>query len=959
MGKFRHNNIMQTPPEDDLTPVRKTNLTIRFVKNLYLVIHTLVVLSVLLAAGALYLAFRPDGLSLIKTFFLEPLGIHITHTNGSLSEGFSLHGVHSKAIDAKTLTLDYNLTTILKGEHVIDAIKIDGLRIHLDDFVGDGGTSLPLPLFKLKEVSLTNIQLISAYPIELDIYGKNGSYDGKNLSFTSIQSSVKSRYANGALKGSLKKNALRGTALVYQNSAELQDTVGRFTALPHSQKIIIDELSDTRVRLRTTFSQLTSLNDPLTVLHNVSLNMDYLYENDYLDFKADYLLTHDRDHMQTSQTLRYALDGVTTTTFKGIVTSSHPLPSHVLEGKFRNDADGIAAKLTLGDATFLVQSENYENFVWNVQTSHKNLDFLPFLPHALRDSPSTLSANGTYALETQMLIGEVSASHNHGSFNGSLRYENEKFSLKGDLALAPDAPTWRNSSLKPPPNTELSLSYVKGTTYLNLNAPSLALSLENIDDRLKGSGSYLSTYFDFGGTLRDISITSVTPSVWKTLTQINSIKLFSGEYYDAEVRTKTHITYDTSLHVTTDITIPWYAAVFDSYRQYSGTNNTLSIRYDDNAILIDNYQLDIAGHNINSQHLSTLHFDDKGNLIIDDIWIFDALRLSGSVDTHTFATQVALHSDRFTYKGPEGEANAAADLLFTRDANATQTLSGRITVLDAKITYLPLQQFKVMDDDVIIIQDVRPPSDTSLFMNIQITAENALHYLTKELDVLIQPEITLWKEPKGPVQILGMVTIPKGTATTAGKKFDIKTSHLYFGGGAAINPYLDFTINHEVDYKKIQIYITHALDSPIFLFSSDPFMSQNDIMSYLLFGSPVNTTVNANGSSTAMKTDASNFMLGAGVKGLISGATKIQIDTMNILTTQEGGMGIEVGTHLNKDLRVVYKNDTVSSVLVQYQLNRWLRLDADVHELGQGINAIYIKDFSDFLPHNKTVKEKK
>jgi hypothetical protein len=67
-------------------------------------------------------------------------------------------------------------------------------------------------------------------------------------------------------------------------------------------------------------------------------------------------------------------------------------------------------------------------------------------------------------------------------------------------------------------------------------------------------------------------------------------------------------------------------------------------------------------------------------------------------------------------------------------------------------------------------------------------------------------------------------------------------------------------------------------------------------------------------------------------------------------------MGIEVGTHLNKDLRVLYKNDTVSSVLVQYQLNRWLRLDADIHELGQGINAIYIKDFHDFLPHNTPVK---
>jgi len=93
-------------------------------------------------------------------------------------------------------------------------------------------------------------------------------------------------------------------------------------------------------------------------------------------------------------------------------------------------------------------------------------------------------------------------------------------------------------------------------------------------------------------------------------------------------------------------------------------------------------------------------------------------------------------------------------------------------------------------------------------------------------------------------------------------------------------------------------------------------------------------------------------MLGAGLKGLIGGVTKIQLDTMNILTTKEGGMGFEVGTRLNKDFRILYKNDAISSVLVQYTVNRWLRLNADIHELGQGINAVYVKDFHDFLPHN-------
>ena len=774
---------MQTPTEDGSAPVRKVNLTIRFVKSLYLVIHTLIVLAVLLGAGVLYLAFRPDGVELARTFFLEPLGIHVTDSNGSLSEGFSLHGIHSKAIDAKTLTLDYNLTTILKGEHVIDSIKIDGLRIHLDDFINEESSSFPLPFFKLKEVVLTNIQLISDYPIEFDMQGKNGSYDGENLNFGSLQGSVKSRYASGALQGTLKNNSLHGTALVYPNAKELQSSAGRFTTLPHSQKIIIDELSDTRVRLRTVLDQLTSLDDPQTTLNTISLSMDYLYENDYLDFKTNYLLTRNNDHMQTHQELRYALSGTTTSTFKGLVTSNHPLPSKIVEGMFRDDPQGIAGKLTLGNTALTFQSSDYQTFAWNLQASQENLTFLPFLPHVLQNSPFSLTAKGKYKLEDQHLQGTFHAQHNHGDIDGSLRYENKTFYLNGDLALSPDAPSWKHSKLKPPKNMELALTQNEETMHLSLNAPSLSLALENTDGKLKGSGNYLSTYFDFSGTTNDISITSVTPSLWKTLTQIDPIALPRGEYYDAEVRTNTQIIYDTALHVTTDISIPWYAAVLDSHRQYAGTNSTFALRYDDDSILIDNYRLDIAGHDIGSQKLSTAHMDEHGNLTIDELWIFDALRLNGNINTDTLAAQLTLHSDHFTYKGPEGEANTAMDVLFTRDANAVQTLTGNVQLLNAKITYLPLQQFKVMDDDVIIIQDIGPPSDTSLFMNIQVTAQQPLHYLTKALDIFVQPELTIWKEATGPIQLLGMVTIPKGTAKTSGKEFVIKTSHLYFAGG--------------------------------------------------------------------------------------------------------------------------------------------------------------------------------
>jgi translocation and assembly module TamB len=319
------------------------------------------------------------------------------------------------------------------------------------------------------------------------------------------------------------------------------------------------------------------------------------------------------------------------------------------------------------------------------------------------------------------------------------------------------------------------------------------------------------------------------------------------------------------------------------------------------------------------------------------------------------ATSLFLQTDKLTYKSPEGNITIASDMHYVRDANGSQTLLGDITILDGVITYLPLQQIKILDDDVVIVQDVTQPNQSKFQMDIKIISRQPIRYLTKELNIYLSPDLTLWKEPFGDMQILGMITAPRGTISTAGKYFTLRPSYIYFAGELPINPYLDIGIDHEVDYKKIQIYITHRLDSPIFLFNSDPIMSQNDIMSYVLFGASSADTFKSNSSrDVSARADATNFMLGAGLKGLIGGTTGLQIDTMNILTTKEGGMGFEVGARLNKDLRVVYKNDTVSSVLLQYTVNQWLRLDADIRELGQGINAIYIKDFRDILPHSKS-----
>lgn len=926
----------------------------KWLKHFFVTVHFLLISSILLTALALYIAFRPDGLRIVNTYFLEPFGIHYSHAQGSLIDGFTLHKLQTKTFEATTLTLQYNLVKMLQGEHTIDAIKIDGLRIHLDDFMSDEDSVWPFPTFAIKMVDITNLQLISSYPIELDIHAKNGSYDGDIIAFSILDLSFKSRFGSGALHGTLQNSSFRGLGTIYPVQQQLHPHIGSYTELPEKLDLDIAELSKERVSLRTALNELSYKPDPTLKAKRIALAFNYIPKENLIDLKSTYRLTDDTHHIDIKQGLQYHTDGTLNTQFEGMITTPLILPSKRLTGEFTVRGKTLAGSLLLGTDRLTLKSADRNLFLWEFHARHSDLSFAPILPKQLAESPTQIDASGNYLLEDSILSGFIRIDHNHAKAQGSFSLSKEHREFQGTLELPPDAPTWKMWEHKPPTHLQLSLENDNNRSQLDISGENTTLKATLESDKIIARGEYLGIVFNATASLKDqtIEIDSSIPSAFATWSRIKPLNLYKNEFYDAQLEAKTHIRLSDTLDIESEISIPWYAAVFDSQNAFGGTDNRFSVRYINGNIKIERYRIDILNHPVETDRASTLHLAPEGGIIIDELWLYDTLKLTGTLDSSSNA-RLKIHSDRFAYNGPEGKAHASADLIY-ESKDTDQTLSGSFALIDGSITNLPLQQFKVMDSDIIIIQDVRPPSDKRLAMNVQITSKEPIRFKTKEFDIRFTPDFTLWKEPTAPMQILGMVTIPSGNATTTGKEFTIKHSEIYFGGDVPLNPYLNFNVSHEVDYKKINIYVTHTLDSPIFLFNSDPIMSQNDIMSYLLFGA--SSTDGSGGFSGNLRTDSTNFMLGAGLKGLINGITKIQIDTMNILTTPDGGMGFEVGARLNKDLRVIYKNNTVSSVLLQYNVNRWLRLDADIHELGQGINAIYIKDFRDFLPHNAKTK---
>jgi translocation and assembly module TamB len=484
---------------------------------------------------------------------------------------------------------------------------------------------------------------------------------------------------------------------------------------------------------------------------------------------------------------------------------------------------------------------------------------------------------------------------------------------------------------------------------LNLDANLLNLTLFKTGSTLNGWGNIGSGYFETHGAIADtqdtrLDLSANIPSIHTLMSEFGLTSPDDDLYLDARADINATVSLAEKMRIKSRVHLPWYNIQTDTQTRYQGEDVYLESTLVDNKISIDRYDLNVKGHHIYSQRPSRIAFDANGTLRFKEFWIYDNLLLSGSLNPAHMEGKLRLQSKRFNYEGKEGNVTLKADIKADFQSDGRQSIEGEITLLEGVITYEPKTDYTI-SNDVIIIQDIKPRSKFKRFVNIHINALKPIRYKAKDIDIRFTPDIILWQEPDTPLRIYGMVTIEDGQVLGGGKLFELDKSEIYFNGSNPINPHLNLNVRHQtLDYIDIQIYITNTLSSPVVILASNPVMSQNDIMSYILFGEPASSAFSSSGEGS--KTFAvSSLLLATGLKQIFNDSAGVNIDTLNILTNEEGTLGYEIGTRFSKDIRVLYKNDTVSSVILQYSLSRSIRLDIDVHETGQGVSILYIKDF--------------
>ncbi len=323
------------------------------------------------------------------------------------------------------------------------------------------------------------------------------------------------------------------------------------------------------------------------------------------------------------------------------------------------------------------------------------------------------------------------------------------------------------------------------------------------------------------------------------------------------------------------------------------------------------------------------------------LWVNDGLNTTGSYNLKDKEGHFQSRTQRYHYKGREGDIYLSSNLTTTLKKDKTH-IEGDVNLLKGRISYEHRKTHEISDPDIIIIQEEQAAlarakeQKNNLSLDISIHSKKPLTYKVPQIDVEITPDIKIWKEAQKEMELLGRIVINGGTYIQGEKEFIIQPGEVLFGG-ELLNPYLNIKAQYTNQPYVIDIFVTGTLDSPIVNFSSSPYLSQSDILSMLLFSTTTDSLFEGSSNSS---TQALSMLGNTFAKEIIKNFG-LTLDKLVLSTNEQGGLGIEIGKKISKKITVIYTNDIVQSIKVRYQHSNSFETDLMLSPESSGIDFLY------------------
>lgn len=287
-------------------------------------------------------------------------------------------------------------------------------------------------------------------------------------------------------------------------------------------------------------------------------------------------------------------------------------------------------------------------------------------------------------------------------------------------------------------------------------------------------------------------------------------------------------------------------------------------------------------------------------LYIKEFWVNNHLLFSGEYNISSSKGDLSLKAKEYNYKNRDFDFLVDINLSAILDKKRVN-ISGDIDILGNLISY-EFSTFNIVEDsDIVILQDKKSKSSSmldNLNLNIKINSKNGIKYIGKDIDINLFNDLQIIKRYSSNILLMGMTTIATGYYKMDNRYFTLDNSHIYFAGDPK-KPQLDIKANYQKDDYMIHIFISGSKDEPIINFTSEPYLTEQEILSLILF--------DGIGSSNGGGVDNYTILGGTFAKALIK-SLGIDIDHILLGTDERDNISFEIGQKLSKDITVIYQH---------------------------------------------------
>lgn len=308
-----------------------------------------------------------------------------------------------------------------------------------------------------------------------------------------------------------------------------------------------------------------------------------------------------------------------------------------------------------------------------------------------------------------------------------------------------------------------------------------------------------------------------------------------------------------------------------------------------------------------------------------------------AVDLHLQGAQLPVTVE------PYAELEVAPDLTISLK-NDRLAIAGKVQILRGDITVreLPPSTVKVSDDTVIIgsqTEEGKPPMAMAMDIDV-VVGEDRLNFSGFGLTAKVQGQVHIGDN----LDTRGELWLNDGRYRAYGQKLDVRRARLLFAGPLD-QPYLDIEAIRKTDDVTAGIRLSGSAEQPTTQIFSEPAMSQEQALSYLVLGRPLSTTGEDN-NMLAQAALGLGLMGSAGVTSDI--ANKLGIRDFDLDTQGSGNNTAVVASgKITEKLSLRYGVgvfEPANTIALRYLLSKKVYLEV-ASGVASSLDIFYKRDF--------------